>query len=206
MIRRRFSVPIVAALTGLALVGATQEAQAGLLPTLLSVTPDGSNFKFFYSVDVPSGYAVKPGDAFTIYDFAGYVPGTISVSPAQGNWDAGVANVTAPPVGLSVWEHPTIPNLMFTFHPGPSDPQSIPEDSSFTFSADSTYSGTWNPPDTVFNVTSTTHRITATGVENALTNTGVPTSQSPEPASLALVGIGLPLMGAFQFFRRRRLA
>jgi hypothetical protein len=215
MIRRVFQAPTLAVLVGLSLVGASaQRAEAGLLPTLLSVTPDGGNFKFFYSVEVPGGNGnttvVHPGDSFTVYDVQGLVSGSINYNAVNGNWNVSVGNVTPPPAGLTVADNPAIPNIHFVYAPSPA--QNLSGPAGVTFSFDSTFSNVFTPDasQNQFNVASTTH-LSGGGVENSLTTTGVPSpsatgGQTPEPATLALMGFGLPMLGAFQFYRRRRIA
>src|SRR5258708_3991227 len=62
---------------GLAAVALVGRADAGLIPTNVSVTPDGSNFRWTYAVVVTTDVKVNPGDYFTIYDFGGIVPGGV---------------------------------------------------------------------------------------------------------------------------------
>jgi hypothetical protein len=188
-------------------MGAPQ-AQAGLLPTLLSVTPDSGSYKFFYSVEIPDLNQVRIGDSMTLYDFAGLVPGSVGVSGALGNWTVAVANVTPPPLGLNVTDDPGLANITLTYNPTPAS-TTINGSAGFTFWANSIYSGVYDPPDSPnpeFNVTSTVHRKGIAGIENAVTNVAVPSAETPEPATLAMVGIGLPILGAFHLYRRRRAA
>ena len=66
-------------LLALALVaGLGQTARAGLIPASVTVTPDGGNFRFTYAVVLPTDMKLQSGDYFTIYDFAGLVPGTVA--------------------------------------------------------------------------------------------------------------------------------
>lgn len=70
---RRFAPPALVALVALLAPG---PARAGLVPTKVSVTPEGPNQLWMYAVMLPTGSLLKSGDYFTIYDFAGLVSGT----------------------------------------------------------------------------------------------------------------------------------
>jgi len=201
MIRRSCGKLIGAVLVGLGLIGAgAQTAQAGLLPTLISVTPDISmpgDSTFLYAVQVPTGITVQSGDSFTLYDFGGYVPGTVHISGSAGPWTVLPPSLlTTPPSGLSVTDDPSKYNLSFQF----TGSTPIPPGSGFSFWADSAWSTHAPPPS--YNVASSVHTVDGSS-EHALTTTDVPSS-TPEPATLAMLSIGVPVMGAFQFFRRRR--
>lgn len=208
MFRFRKNVPLAAVLLGLSYLGLTaQTAQAGLLPTLTMNPPlgDGSgNFIYNYNVQLPNHFQVKSGDSFTIYDFNGYVDGSATV-PFAG-WVATAANST-PPVGLShddVVDDPTVPDIKFTYT-GPT----LTGEQFMVFTVSSTSGTVWSPPDSVRNVASAIHNATG-GQANEVTNTDVPmmvvpnNPQAPEPATLAMFGIGMPLLGAFNWLRRRK--
>ena len=69
-----------------------------------STTPDGANTTYSYGVVLPSDSLLRPGDFFTVYDFAGYVPGTQEAPPnfvfstaKTGPTPAGVAPPTTRP-------------------------------------------------------------------------------------------------------------
>jgi len=209
MIRFDKCVPLTAVLLGLSVLGlVTPTARAGLLPTLTLNPPmsDGmGNFIYNYNVQLPSHFQVKSGDSFTIYDFQGYVDGSATV-PFAG-WSATVTTDT-PPVGLShsdVTDDPTVPDIRYTYT-GPT----IVGEQFMVFTATSTSGIVWNPPDTIKNVASAIHNQSG-GQANEVTNTDVPmvknnpNPQAPEPATLAMLGIGMPLLGAFNLLRRRKV-
>jgi len=82
-------------------------------PSLDMVTPNGSNFTWSYNLTIdPVATRMAAGSYFTIYDFNGYVAGT-AFAPAD--WTISVANVTPPPVGVSVPDNALVPNITFTY-------------------------------------------------------------------------------------------
>ncbi len=181
-------------------------ARAGLLPVSVTVQPEAGNFSWTYSVVLPTNMQLQAGDYFTIYDFAGYVPGTATVTSAYptasnaSNWSVVSALVGQTPAHLNPVDNTTIPSLTFTYN-GPNIPSGQVTLGNFT--AISTYQ------------TSTTGYFTATNAtaiggqpDNNITETLVPLASStppgvPEPATLALMGLGLPFVGAARIFRRK---
>lgn len=187
---------IAAAVVGLALAGA-RPAHAGLLPTLVGVSgPDGSgHYTFSYDLTVPAPVKVSSGDYFTIYDFDGYVPGSVT---APAGWTASVSLLTPPPSGVSPSaDSPGIANLTWTY--------AGPDLFGFAvvpgFTAKSIYGSVYSPPSGYFNVASVSHAISSGLSVHAVTTTDVPAA--PEPASLAMLGLGLPVAGLFGWLRRR---
>src|SRR6266550_2918531 len=71
----------------------TGTAHAHVLPSLESVTTDGPNYKYTYDVALDSLQRIEDDDFFTIYDFAGYVPGSI-VAPAGWGASAQMTGIT----------------------------------------------------------------------------------------------------------------
>ena len=55
-------------------------AQAGLLPVSVSVQPEAGNFRWTYSVVLPTDMKLQAGNYFTIYDFGGYIAGSANVT------------------------------------------------------------------------------------------------------------------------------
>jgi hypothetical protein len=209
----RFFDPIktLAAVVGLALLGlASPAAQAGLLPGPPPVSVSGPDvdgyYTFTYSVVLPSSQFIIAGDFFTIHDFNGFVPGT---NAQPGDWDF-----------ASPGEGP------FPFNPGPPSQLVKPDDdkdipnlnwtykgnklsavgSDFVvglFSAKSIY-GDKGPG----SFTSQIHRSfdDLVDVGGTPTDIPVPPGHAPEPTALLMMGIGLPLLGAYRLYRRRQLA
>src|SRR4051812_7573205 len=85
MIRRTWIARlfIVAAATGAAVAMSSGKANAGLLPVSVTVQPEVGNFRWTYSVVLPTDMKLQAGNYFTIYDFAGYQKGSANVSSAN---------------------------------------------------------------------------------------------------------------------------
>ena len=89
-------------------------ANAGFTVVLDNVSGAGP-YTFSYTATIATGDAIVAGDFFRIYDFYGYVPGSIA-APAGWSVSTALSNPTPPPnVILSLGDDPTIPNLIFTY-------------------------------------------------------------------------------------------
>lgn len=174
-------------------------ARAGMIPVSVTVTPDADKFRWTYGVIVTTDVQVNPGDSFTIYDFHGYVDGS-AVAPDGWTFTASFTSDLHP--GTNPVDDPGVVNLTFTYVG--TDP--IPGQSglgNFWALSDLSSSITGD-------FTSSAHRQIDGRVENNITTTDVPApemnppSETPEPATLALVGLGLPLVGLARWVRRRR--
>jgi hypothetical protein len=164
-------------------------ANATITPVLDSGNPVGFGpFLYTYSIDVAAseqlnGALSAPGGTyFTIYDFAGYVPG--SVAATAPNWTATAQlvgetpSLTNPPDSASVW------NLVFTYTgPVETGPLNING-----FSAASTY-GTLNANGFFSYQAQKTANTSAP--DQGLGPIDIPVAATPEPAPLALLGSGL---------------
>ncbi len=194
MIRRLF----VAATASIAALMTAAPSQAGLLPVQVSVTPEGGNYLWTYAVVLPTNSQLQAGNYFTIYDFGGLLPGTIT---APVGWASSVANVGPTPPLLAPTDNPNIPNLTFTYT-GPSI--STGQLGLGNFSAMST-----NKLSTDSYLTAQTQRTSDGQVDRNITETVVPVPISggggpppvPEPTTLALAGLGLPVIA---LARRRK--
>src|SRR5437763_14409575 len=116
MIRRTWIARLfAAAVAAVAVSGST--ATAGLLPVSVTVTPEAGNFRWTYSVVLPTDMKLQAGDYFTIYDFGGFVAGSQAVSSASpdpsdaANWKMTSTNVGPTPDRPNPQDDTTIPNL-----------------------------------------------------------------------------------------------
>jgi len=187
MIRPR---PVAYLLAFAALFSTEGTASAGLIPTTVSVSPDGGNFRWTYGVVLPTDMRLQNGNYFTIYDFAGLVPGT-AVAPSGWHLTSNFVGTT--PNLLGPLDNPSIPNLTFTYD-GPTIPAgqvwlgSFSAESVFQYQAVGAFTAT-NPR-------------SGDGIpDQNITQTFVPTGV-PEPSAFVLLGIGLPLLPLLRRSRR----
>lgn len=112
-------------------------AHASITPALATITASGSDFVFTYNATLSGDEGLTNGSQLVIFDFAGYVPGSIfSPSPdivasveMVANFDTGAGGVQVNPMFT---DDPTIPDLVFTYigpdfqtSGGPSTAQSL---------------------------------------------------------------------------------
>jgi hypothetical protein len=185
--------------TLLAVLAWAAPARAGMIPVQVSVTPDGGNFRWTYAVVVTTNVNVNPGDSFTIYDFSGLVNGSVNM-PA--GWTLSSSNSGPARPGTNPVDNPSLPNLTFTYTGGAPI---LGQQGLGNFWADSTFSQS-----TQTDFTSTAHRQVDGQSETNITSTDAPVtpnsnpvSHTPEPATLTLLGLGLPLLGAYRMMRLR---
>lgn len=186
-------------LAGVAACGMAGTATAGLLPVSVTITPDAGNYRWTYAIVLPTDMKLESGNYFTIYDFHGYVSGT---EAAPTGWEFSGANKIGPtPDRLKPSDDPGVVNLTWKY-----TGETIPTGqlglgnfwaiSKFGNQADSSF-------------TSITKR-TSDGLSDAnVTDTIIPVSVEtppppsvPEPATLALAALGLPIVG-FARWRRK---
>ena len=186
-------------------------AHASITPTLVSITPDGSDFMFTYDLTLSGDEGVTTGSQLVIFDFAGFVPGSI-VSPSPlitistpmtANFDVTTGGVQLNPMFT---DDPTIPDLVFTYT-GPDF---------------NTTGGPFAPTTVTITVLSSLGGMTTDGFSSrAISNSGMGTTGTdsfnngavgvaaalvPEPASWALLIAGFGGVGSLLRDRRRRMA
>ncbi len=176
--------------TGLLCGGKTQ---AGLLPVSNTIMADGSNFRYSYGVVLSSNTMLHTGDYFTIYDFQGLMPGS-NLQPA--NFTFSSAPVGPTPAGTNPVDNPAIANVTWTYN-GPS--AVVGQVGLGNFMVDSQYGSNQTG---VF--AAITQRTVGGQNDSNITEATVPIPSvpAPEPASLAIVGMSLPLIAVV--WRRRR--
>jgi hypothetical protein len=209
MTRTTWTSRLLLALAVAALAATADRARAGLLPVSVTITPEAGNFRWTYAVVLPTDVKLQSGDYFTIYDFNGLVAGSIV---APDGWTPSVTKVGPTPERLNPEDDPGIDNLTFRY----DGPIQIGQLGLGNFWAVSTY----GEAEASF-FTGRNPRAGDGTVDRNITETIVPTgsvvpppgedppppppSGVPEPATLALAGLGLPLIGAARLLRRRKL-
>lgn len=209
MIRRNWiarTLTIAVAAGAVAL--SAQPARAGLLPVSVTVQPEAGNFRWTYSVVLPSDMKLQAGNYFTIYDFAGYISGSGMVNATSPDdtfkqfWALSTSPLGPTPDRLNPQDDPNIANLTFTYN-GPTIPSG--QLTLGNFVASSTFGNTGTSFFTATNLQ------TNGSIDSNITDTLVPVGEeipgpigTPEPTTMVLAGLGLPLIGLGRLVRRRK--
>ncbi|MCE9530495.1 MAG: PEP-CTERM sorting domain-containing protein [Planctomycetes bacterium] len=192
MMLRPFRIALFAVVFG-SIIGLPSSIEAGLLPINVNTTKEGDNYRYSYGVVLTSDSILRNGDYFTIYDFDGMVANSNS-QPAGFTFSS--ENTGPTPTGILPVDSPSISNATWTY----TGPDTLVGQSGIgNFVVESQYGST---VDGLF--TAQTHRQVDGKTDANITETEVPVPTGvPEPASLALIGIGVPIATLFRYLRRR---
>ena len=205
MIRRTWVARLFAAAVAAVVGGGT--AAAGIIPASVSVTPEAGNFRWQYSIVLPTDMKLQAGDYFTIYDFGGLVAGSQFIDPTNssaGDWSMDVVKAGPIPAGLNPNDDPAIDNLVFKYNGGTG---LVGQTGLGNFGAVSTV-GTSTKTD----FTGQNPQVTTGDLDRNIIDTiapGVPQTGGevpgvPEPTTLLLAAIGVPAVGAARALRKRK--
>ena len=196
MLRSWKAIVLTAAVAGFF---AAAPARAGLLPISVTQTPDNGNTRWTYGIMLTTDNFIKSGDYFTVIDFGGFVPGSATM---PSGWTLTTAGVGSSPLKVNPTDDPSITDLTFKYN----GPQIDGQVGLGNFTAISTFSNT-----KVEDFVATSHRQSDGHVDSNITDTQVPVGSGngpppgvPEPATLLMVGIGLPLVGGARLLRRKK--
>lgn len=186
-----------AALALAAALSADATAHAGLLPTVTTVAPEGGNFRWTYAVVLPSDMKLQAGDYFGIYNFHGLIPGS---GAAPDGWTLATPAVSALSPNVTIFDDADAPNLVWTYT-GPTIPTG--QVGLGNFWASSRY-GTGEQSLFVGRNARSGDGEYDTNISDTVVPSAGPDAPPgvPEPATLVLAGLGLPLVAVFR--RRRR--
>jgi hypothetical protein len=187
---RVLAAPLLAALLA-------APAQAGLIPASVSITPEAGNFRWTYAVVLPTDMKLQAGSYFTVYDFGGLLPGS---EVAPDGWTVTVARTTPPPSGVNPVDDPGIDDLTFRYS-GPSVTGQIGLGNFWAVSTVGTSSST--------EFTASNPQASNGNIDHNLVSTIAPSPPGaapgvPEPGTLALACLGLPLAAGRLFRRPKR--
>lgn len=190
-------------LAATALLAVPMAAHASIIPVLDTVTLVGTEYEFAYSGTLAGDQGLIEGDMLVIFDFQGYVDGTISAGIYAADVDAYTELTSAIPPFFTEDDDPTIQNLVFKWKGAPFNASGGPfADVSFSgLTARSIYSGVHLDS---YAATATQNNGAATGKPSYNAGTvGVPDAVIPEPATWGLMIMGFGLAGTALRTRRR---
>lgn len=194
---------LAAGLAVTAVLMAPTTARAGLVPLQVSVIPEGGMYRFTYAIVLPTDSVLRPNDYFTIYDFEGFVEDSAVAngSPYSADFAFSSSNSGPTPANTLPEDDASIPNLTWTYTGAEINiDASVGLGNFWALSIYPDKTDSWFAAHTGTSTGQTDQNITPTEVP-------VPTAPDttpgvPEPTTLMLAGLGLPLIG-FRWFRRR---
>jgi hypothetical protein len=177
-----------------------QRAAAGLLPINVTVTPEVGNFRWTYAIVLPTDMKLQSGNFFTVYDFNEYVPGS---ADAPAGWALSVSKNGPTPDRLNPQDDPLLDNLTWKYSGPTIESGQIGLGNFWALSKFSQQGDSF--------LTASTLRTSDGKSDNNITSTIVPIGAIvappppgvPEPTTLVLAGLGLPLVGLARRLRRR---
>ncbi|HPU15077.1 MAG TPA: PEPxxWA-CTERM sorting domain-containing protein [Polymorphobacter sp.] len=172
--------------------------------SLGSIAPSGSNFQWTYGSTLGPDEGVKAGSKFILFDFDGYVPGSIFSSVANLTPSTELFSGT-PFVIPGQTDDPTLTNLVFTWN-GPAFQIGGGPYPSFTFNglgALSIFYKSKLDAFTTWTVKNNPVRAAGTPVVT-MGEDQLPTASIPEPATWVSMLIGFSMLGVAVRRRRRR--
>lgn len=181
------------ALTAVLMAGPASAA----VVSLQTITPNGpTDNTFTYQSTLGPDEGLRAGDRLVIFDFAGYVDGSIFATVA--NFTASVENTSVDAIVLPGQnDDPTIPNLVFTYNGADFRTTGGPLASLDlnSFGARSTFSATTT--DAFYTQTTKNNPPAEAGTAAFQVGTvRVPAGAVPEPATWAMMLGGFGMMGA----------
>jgi hypothetical protein len=191
-----------------ALLGLSTAAHAAVHPVLDTVTLVGSDYEFGYSATLSGDTGFVDGNFLIIYDFAGYIAGSISAGIYAADIDAYVENTSAQaPIGYD--DDPTLANLVFKWNGAPFNASGGPfADVDFAgLTARSSFAGTrldgYSGKTTINNGAATGQPAFNFGAVAVADGGGGGGADVPEPGVWALMILGFGLSGTALRMRRR---